>query len=272
MKLGLINWKHNINESIKNSLVEKGIRVVEDKKSSTYEALNEQWESLKKRSIDILMLSTMERDFNFFLDFLNPKKFKKNVFRLVGDFSTTTFLNYLANINKDNKVIIGPVFNGLTSESELFEIYDDFARILSTDSIEIDAKDQNNALDFSSTENCSGILTAWNIYDLLNALNTDYFNTILKGKILLLDNLPTNKVELRTILTALNQKKVFSNVKGAIFAKTDGIDVKEFISADFTELERLNLVYNFAGFSKKYVYLNKEIIIDKDQSVIIQKI
>jgi muramoyltetrapeptide carboxypeptidase LdcA involved in peptidoglycan recycling len=275
MKLGLLTWKDGIQKNDKH-LIERGFMIIEERsKSERYIKLKDKWDALKVRSIDQLMFDNFPEDFNYFLDFINPKDFKKQSFDLIGNKNTTGFLNFAASQVKKGRVLYGPTFYETDVKKDFHLSYDKFAMTIarSQKCFVVDSTEDNALLDMTDARLATGNLYGGDANSFIDVLNTDYQPYKLKGKILLIDGLSSHKSELRRQLTALNQKKVFVGVKGVIFGQIKNLNLKEFVKVEFTELTRLNIVYDFMGANtenQSYVMLGKKVKIDPITKTIIQ--
>jgi hypothetical protein len=185
MKLAFLNEQKKDNQKFCEHLNQRGFMVIQEQpEQKSYDALIDSYRKLTKRSIDYLMLDQFTSDFNYFLDYLNPKEIKKQKFDVVGNGFTTTMLNYVAMLNQNIRVLYGPTFNHFTKPNEAAKIYDNFAYIISKTEkqVIIDAKKTNPDLLFAFTKKTAGILYGGHVDALIASYNTDYFPAKLKGE------------------------------------------------------------------------------------------
>jgi muramoyltetrapeptide carboxypeptidase LdcA involved in peptidoglycan recycling len=276
MKLAFLNEQKKDNQKFCEHLNQRGFMVIQEQpEQKSYDALIDSYRKLTKRSIDYLMLDQFTSDFNYFLDYLNPKEIKKQKFDVVGNGFTTTMLNYVAMLNQNIRVLYGPTFNHFTKPNEAAKIYDNFAYIISKTEkqVIIDAKKTNPDLLFAFTKKTAGTLYGGHVDALIASYNTDYFPAKLKGIVLLIDGLADDVTTLRQQLTTLNQRKMFVGVKGIIFGKVENVNLPELITEEFSELLRLNMVFDYNGINaeqQSYVMLGKQVIIDPITEEILQ--
>jgi muramoyltetrapeptide carboxypeptidase LdcA involved in peptidoglycan recycling len=134
-------------------------------------------------------------------------------------------------------------------------------------------KKTNPDLLFAFTKKTAGILCGGHVDALIASYNTDYFPAKLKGIVLLIDGLADDVTTLRQQLTTLNQRKMFVGVKGIIFGKVENVNLPELITEEFSELLRLNMVFDYNGINaeqQSYVMLGKQVIIDPITEEILQ--
>jgi hypothetical protein len=81
MKLAFLNEQKKDNQKFCEHLNQRGFMVIQEQpEQKSYDALIDSYRKLTKRSIDYLMLDQFTSDFNYFLDYLNPKEIKKQKF------------------------------------------------------------------------------------------------------------------------------------------------------------------------------------------------